>query len=221
MFDIDKIDTIKTTTQLAKIGYWPAQASLFLSEEKYSKAVALCKENLQGNTSPLSARFIYAKALYHAGQVESSEQQLHIILSKDSEHIASLKYLADIKFQQGDQFGAMSLYEQILSLEPYCTILYSSYSSIEKKKEQTTTTTITLKRQKEIRKEPSKKDLRKVLIYTETVGDLYLQQGFPGLAEEVFAHLHKKSKNPRFAEKLSLARENIKDKEHHHVKNTD
>ncbi len=218
MFDMDKDETTSTTTQLAKIGYWSAQASLFLTEEKYSKAVALCKENLQGNTSPLSARFIYAKALYHAGQVESAEQQLNIILSNDSEHIAALKCLADIKFQQGDRFGSMSLYEQILSLDPYCTILYSP---IEKKKEQTTTTTITLKRQKETTKEHSKKDLRKVLIYTETVGDLYLQQGFPRLAEEVFAHLHKKSKNPRFAEKLSLARENIKEKEHHHVKNTD
>ncbi len=217
MFDMDKNENAGTATQLAQIGYWPAQASLYLSEEKYSKAVALCKENLHGNVSPLSGRFIYAKALYHAGQIQSAEQQLNLILSNDSEHIASLKYLADIKFKQGDRFGSMSLYEQILLLDPYCTILFSP---IEKKKEQTMTTTITLKRQKEIRKEPLKKELRKVLIYTETIGDLYLQQGFPRLAEEVFTHLHEKNKNPRFAEKLSLAREHIKEKEHH-VKNTD
>lgn len=218
MFDIDKNETTDVISHLAKIGYWPAQASQYLAEEKYSKAVALCNENLQGNASPLSARFIYAKALYHAGQIESAEQQLYLILAKDSEHIAALKYLADIKFQNGDQFGSMSLYEQILSLDPLCTMLYSA---LKKEKDQTTTTTITLKRQKEETKEPSKKDLRKVLFYSETIGDLYLQQGFPRLAEEVFAHLHEKNENPRLAEKLSLARENIKEKEQHHVKKTD
>ncbi len=222
MFDIDKNDTgstaVNTTADLAKIGYWPAQASLYLAEKKYSKAVELCNENLQGNSSPLSARLIYAKALFYAGQIQSAEKQLHIILAKDSEHIAAQKYLADIKFQKGDEYGAMSLYEQILSLDPLCSMLYSV---IQKKKTETTTTTITLKRQKEIQVAPTKKDLRKVIFYSETVGDLYLQQGFPRLAEEVFAHLYETNKNPRYAEKLSLARENILEKEQHHVKKTD
>ncbi len=218
MFDIDKKDNTDTTAQLAKIGYWPATASVYLADKKYSKAVALCNENLHGNSSPLSARFIYAKALYHAGQFQSAEQQLNQILSIDSDYIAALKYLADIKFQKDDQFGAVAMYEQILSLDSNCSMLYSS---IGKKKAQTKTTTITLKRHKEIVKEPSKKDLRKVLFYSETIGDLYLKQGFPRLAAEVFAHLHEKNKNPRFAEKLSLARENIKEKEQHNVKKTD
>lgn len=209
MFDIDKHNSVNTSDQLSKIGYWPAVALQYFDEKKYSKAVELCRENLSANSSPLSARMIYAKALYHAGQIESAEKQLNIILSVDSDHLVALKYLADIKFQQDEQFTAVTMYEQILSIDPLCTMLYSE---LQKKKEQSTTTTITLKRQKE-EPQPEKKDLRKVLYYSETVGDLYLKQGYPRLAEEVFAHLYEKNNNPRLAEKLSLARENIKDKE--------
>ena len=218
MFDIDKKTTLDTTAHLAKIGYWPAVASQYLAEKKYSKAVALCNENLHNSNVPLSARFIYAKALYHAGQIETAEQQLKHIVSIDSDYLPALKYLADIKFEKDDQYGAVALYEQILILDPLCTKLYSE---LQKKKEQTTTTTITLKRQPETKEEPVKKDLRKVLMYTETVGDLYLQQGFPRLAEEVFSHLQEKNSNPRFAEKLASAREKIKEKELAYVKKTD
>ena len=217
MFDVDKNSTGDTSAYLAKIGYWPARAAQYLAEKKYSKAVALCNENLQNGQAPLSARFIYAKALYHAGQIDSAEQQLNHIVSVDSDYIAALKYLADIKFQKNDEYGAVALYEQILELDPLCSMLFSD---VNKKKEQTTTTTITLKRKLET-EEPVKKDLRKVLLYTETVGDLYLQQGFPLLAEEVFEHLYEKNTNPRFAEKLATARGKIKEKEQHHVKKTD
>ncbi len=58
-------------------------------------------------------------------------------------------------------------------------------------------------------------------MYTETVGDLYLQQGFSRLAEEIFSHLQEKNSNPRLAEKLASVREKIKEKELHNVKKTD
>ena len=212
MFDIDKHDSMNTSDQLSKIGYWPAVALQYFDEKKYSKAVELCRENLSGNSSPLSARVIYAKALYHAGQIESAEKQLNYILSIDSEHLVALKYLADIKFQQDEQFTAVTMYEQILSIDPLCSMLYSELKS-KKEESATTTTTITLKRQKEESRPETKKDLRKVLFYSETIGDLYLKQGYPRLAEEVFTHLYEKNNTPRLAEKISHARENIKDKE--------
>ncbi len=55
--------------------------------------------------------------------------------------------------------------------------------------------------------------LRPIPLYTETMGDLYLKQGYPRLAAEVFRTLNEKNENPRLAEKFAQATESIKDKE--------
>lgn len=218
MFKLDKKDSPSATHKLVEVGYWSAQASQYLHEKKYSKAVELCKENLIDNSAPLSARLIYARALYHAGQIDSAENQFYLILSLDPENLVALKYLGDIKFTLNDDFGAMTFYQKILSLDPHCTGLKSDI----KTKKTETTKTITLKRTDESTEEKEAKgELRGIPFYTETIGDLYLAQGFPRLAEEVFSVLNRKNNNPRFVDKLAKAREKIKEKEHPHVKKTD
>ena len=112
----------------------------------------------------------------------------------------------------------MTFYQKILSIDPLCKNLSTE---LEKKKEPTTKT-ITLKRTIETKTEPEpKKNLRKIPFYTETIGDLYLDQGFPRLAEEVFLQLQNNNKNPRFALKLDKAREKIKEKDSPYVKKKD
>ena len=45
----------------------------------------------------------------------------------------------------------------------------------------------------------------RIYFYTETVGDLYLAQGHPRLAAEVYRALSVHNHNPRLAEKLAEA----------------
>ena len=150
--------------------------------------------------------------------MESAEAQFFKALTCDPDNLVALKYLGDIKFAQKSEFEAMAFYWKIFAIDPNCRGVKSSLDVSSK----ATTRTITLKRADEpVPPSEVKKPLRNIPFYTETIGDLYLDQGFPRLAEEVFIEIQKHKNNPRIAEKISFAREKIKEKEASHVKKTD
>lgn len=198
--------------------YWPAIAADFVQRGKYSKAVEICRDNIKEKNQPLSGRLIYAQALFYAGQLESAENIFYDVLALDPENIAALKFIGDIKFAGGKEADAFHYYRKILSLDPHSRSLYSKL----KKNTQDKTHTITLKRPEEkvVVKEDTRPK-RDIPFYTETMGDLYLAQGFPQLARDVYAKLIKENSNSRLKEKLINSEEIIKEKDKKYVKKTD
>jgi hypothetical protein len=98
----------------------------------------------------------------------------------------------------------------VLELDPLCRGLKSRV----KKRPSAAARTITLTRCAESRPPRKKTPLRDIPFFTETIGDLYLAQGYPELAAEVFRKLNLKGDSPRIAEKLNRAEGIIKEKEH-------
>jgi tetratricopeptide (TPR) repeat protein len=198
-----------TVTSLREADYWPVAAEKYFNEERYSRTVEICREHLESDSRSLSGRIIYARALYHAGQVESAEEQFQRVLSQDPDHLVALKYIGEIKFGAGEEASAFAHWRRLLQLDPECRALCVPI----KKKEQTTMRTITLARQPEALSTRQSKNLREIPFYTETVGDLYLSQGHPRLAAEVFDKLSRESSNSRISEKLEKARSLIRERE--------
>ena len=193
--------------QLARDGYWPARAAQFLADGKYSKAVEICRKPLREGDEILSGRLIYATALYLAGQIETATEQYYRVLASDPDNMVALKYLGDIKAGDGDAPAAVNAYERILEIDPYCRGL-----KCELRKPGTETThTITLKRGEESEAVPE--GPAGIPFYTETIGDLYLRQGHPRLAAQVFSRLSAESDNPRLLEKLRAAQQKAKERE--------
>ena len=197
-------------------GHRAALAAKYLSEEKYSKAVELCKEYLADHPVSLSGRLIMARALYHAGQLESAEKQFYRVLSVDPDNLVALKYLGDLMFASGDEMGAEANWRRVLQIDPYSQALHSKVKPAKKE----TTHTITIRRPQEASVEAGQ-SLKEIPFCTETVGDLYLAQGYPRLAADVYRSLSSVSENPRLNEKLLKAEEKIKQKETSNVKKTD
>lgn len=207
--DVEKADLVR---ELSAQEYRPAQAANCLSEGRYSRAIEICKEHLREEPQSVSGRLIYALALYGAGQTDSATEQFYQVLSIDPDNLVALKHLGDIKFAEGDEVAAMANYARILEIDPRCRGLKSDLKMTEIR----TTRTITLSREAE---QPTEKETGtptrwKIHFYTETIGDLYLAQGHPRLAAEVFRTLNEKNQNPRLAEKLAQAVSRIKEKEH-------
>ena len=117
MFEFTKQSQNNSAISLIENGYWPARAQKEFDDQKYSKVVELCRDYVNNGCTLLSGRLLYAKALFHAGQVDSALQQLFHILSCDSDNIAALKYLGDCKFKQGDELGALNCYQKVWSLD--------------------------------------------------------------------------------------------------------
>ena len=199
---------LSETDRLADQGYWVAIAARRLREGKYSEVVRLCGENLEADMTPLSARLIYAQALYRSGQIESATEQFHRVLSLDPENLVALKCLGDINHASGDDFAAMANYGRVMDIDPYCRGLKSEITQARAR----TTRTITLLGRSETRTEPQDQ-LREIPFITETIGDLYLDQGHPRLAARVFRKLAESGSSPRIAEKLALAESKIKEKD--------
>ena len=196
--------------QLRAKGYWPARAAKYLQEYKYSRAVEVCQAGLAEDDVPVSGRLIYAQALYLAGEVESATKQFHEVLSRDPDNLAALKTFGDIKFSEGDEVGALAIYRRILEIDPDCRGVKTELSQSKRQ----TIRTITLNRSRHEKQSPKQEvSLRRISFFTETVADIYMQQGYPRLAAEVYRTLNEDIQNPRLADKLSKAEQNIKDKE--------
>jgi len=218
MFNPAESGDVDIVEILAQRGNPAAVAARALSEGKYSKAVEICREYLEENPNLLSARLILARALYHAGQAESAEKQFYRVLSVDPDNLVALKYLGDIRFADGDEQGALTNYRRVLEIDPYCRALSCAITTGTAEK----TRTITIRRPQETAAMPHvRPTAREIPFYTETMGDLYLAQGYPNLAADVFRNLSEKTQNPRIAQKLIQAEEKIKQKESSHVKKTD
>jgi tetratricopeptide (TPR) repeat protein len=203
---------------LSSRGYRPAMAAECLKDGRYSKAVEMCREHLSSEPESLSGRTIYARALYHAGQIRSATEQFYRVLSADPDNLVALKYLGDIKFSAGDEQGALADYRRVLAIDPYCQALCCPINVNRGE----TTRTITIHRPEEILTEAAAEHKRREIpFYTETMADLYLSQGYPRLAADVYRSLTAESQNPRLKEKLTIAEEKIKQKESSHVKKTD
>jgi len=195
---------------LAAKGYWPARAARLLDEGKYSRAVELCRANLEYSPELLSARLIFGRALYHAGQTTSAAKQFHRVIAHDPDNVAALFYLANIRFGEGDEIGALEYFGRVLEIDPECRGLACRLTERVRQ----TTRTITLARPKVASAAETSPPLRRVAFVTETIGDLYLEQGHARLAAEVYRVLNQDSRNPRLADKLARAEAVLKDKDH-------
>jgi tetratricopeptide (TPR) repeat protein len=206
--DVKNADLVR---ELSAQGYWPAQAANYLSEGRYSRAIETCKEHLGEEPKLVSGRLIYALALCRARQTKSAAEQFYRVLSVDPDNLVALKHLGDIKFNEGDEVAAMANYARILEIDPYCKGLRSDLRTTEGQ----TTRIITLSRQAESTTEKEATPPRwKIPFYTETIGDLYLAQGHPKLAAEVYRTLNERNQNPRLVEKLAQAERRTGEKEH-------
>jgi len=206
MFKEPSVGNETLVEKLSAQGYRPAQAAKYLAEGNYSRAVQICKEHLAEEPQSISGRLIYASALYHAGQTGSASEQFYQVLLLDPDNLVALKYLGDVKFAEGDEVAAMANYSRILEIDPYCEGLKSDLKDVKK----VTTRTITLSRQAESPAITQASVGRRIPFYTETIGDLYLAQGHPRLAAEVFRTLSERNHNPRLAEKLTEAERRMK-----------
>ncbi len=151
-------------------------------------------------------------ALYGAGQTDSAAEQFYRVLSLDPDNLVALKHLGDIKFAGGDETAAMANYARILEIDPHCRGLKSNLRTAEIQ----TARTITLSHEAEwaTRREAGRCSRWKIPFYTETIGELYLSQGHPRLAAEVFRTLNEENQSPRLAQRLAEAISRIREKDH-------
>ncbi len=200
---------VSLTDRLASGGYWTAIAARRLDQGKYSEAVGICQENIEREPHLLSGRLICGRAFMLSGQAESAAGQFRRVLAADPDNIVALKYMGDIAFEAGDSAAALANYARILEIDPSCRGLKADII----RRSQATTRTITLARRSESRANSDAETLREIPFYTETIGDIYLAQGYPLLAARVFRKLSENIDSPRIAEKLSLSESKIKEKD--------
>ncbi len=198
-----------TAVRLADAGYWAATAIERLDEGKYSDVIQICRENFARSPKLVSGRLAYATALHLSGQTESATDEFHHVLALDPDNQAALKYLGDIRYTSGDLAEGLACYRRILEIDPGCRGVKSSIQ----KRRTTTTRTITLARGRETLPGAEEPPLREIPFFTETMGDLYMKQGHPRLAAEVFRRLCESGSAPRLGEKLSQAESKIREKE--------
>ncbi len=190
--------------------FWPRQAEEFLEQGEYSKAIRICEKNIGSEPNLLSAKMIYAQALFGENRKADATEQLFQALSLDPDNLAALKLLGDIQYGQKDFVSAMASYSRILELDPDCRGLQCSFTT----NKIDAPPVLILERSAEPQVELSAKQyLVDAAFRTETVGDIYLKQGQLREALEIFRELATDGQNNRIAEKLSLAEKMASQKE--------
>ena len=206
--------TLRISTENANndFDFWPAQAIELLEQKEFLKVIEICEQNLTEDSGLISVKLIYARALIGAGRLADATEQLYQILAADPDHIAALKFLGDILYEQNDQVSAMANYNRVLEIDPECGGLKSEF--VPKPIEPAPAITI-VKGPETI--ETSASTESRNPFRTETVADLYLKQGQPRLAIEILKELMNGSQDSRLNEKLAAAEKVIAQKERRDV----
>lgn len=213
-------------SELAVGGYWPATVMELVKQSRWLEAVQMSREHLNDGEMSPAGRLAYAIALYRAGQIDTAAEQFRELLAHDPNNLSALKYLGDIAFAGHDDWSALANYGRVLEIDPLCTGLSST---VDRPKRREVTRTITLVRpgeetkQRELRtsvvrtQEPER---RAVVLVSETIGDLYLLQGHPRQAADVFQRLYDAHPTAELAQKLARAMDKISERESLHVAQT-
>ena len=98
---------------------------------------------------------------------------------------------------------------EVVEIDPECEGVKSDIQ----RRTPATTRTITLARRGETKADADVENLREIPFFTETMGDIYLAQGYPRLAARVFKKLMEQGDTPCIADKLSLSESKIKEKD--------
>lgn len=197
---------------LAERGYWPATASELFAAGKYSKAVDLCRRKLESEGNIVSGRVILARSLFHAGQYAEAKEQFLRVLKLDAANLVALKYLGDILYRDREEAAAMTYYRRIFEIDPHCEGLSCPIENPGKVEIRQ----LTVKRAGETAPEVESIRLREPAFITETVGDIYREQGYLQLARDVYRRLLTAGESGRIAEKLSEIEEKLNKKEGTH-----
>lgn len=197
------------SSELSRRGYWPAVAAGYLEDERYSKAVDLCRRKLEDEPQVISGRIILARSLYHAGEYKQAREQFSRILREDASNLVALKYLGDLFFREGEEAAAMAHYRRLLEIDPCCRGLACTIQRTDEVQMRQ----LTFKRAAEMVVKREKAPLSEPAFLTETIGDIYHDQGYFRLAKKVYRGLLERRDNNRIAGKLREVNEKLGKKE--------
>jgi hypothetical protein len=99
-----------------------------------------------------------------------------------------------------EAFNYLVMFDEI---DPYCRGLKSDLGAAQL--QPVRTITISHEAEPTVDDSDTSAPKWKIHFYTETIGDLYLAQGHPRLAAEVYGTLNERNPAPRLAEKLAEA----------------
>lgn len=198
----------EATVQLAQKGYAPAVAYNYFCDGKYSRAIDDCLKLLATEPDLVSVRVVLARSLFHSGQFENARKQFLAILKTDDANLRALKYLGDIAFKEGQEATAMAYYRRVFELDRFCRGLFSELN--DRQTETVRTQSLTIRKKSETVAPRRLKPLQEPAFVTETVADIYMEQGYFRLAEEVYNRLLSGGNEERIAVKLRAAEEKIK-----------
>ncbi|MCH7947004.1 MAG: tetratricopeptide repeat protein [candidate division Zixibacteria bacterium] len=221
MFTLDKF--IKAESDFGNFGnndhnnineivFWPLKAESFLNDKDYRRTIEICEANLNDSEVTLSGRLIYALALYHLKDFDQAADQFYDVLTKDPDNLTALKYLGDIHYQQEDVVTALASYSRVMELDPNTRGLKCEVAFARTEEP----STIKIVRPPETTQTVSELPADSPFM-TETMGDLYLRQGQPNLALEIFRELSRRHHDSRFKIKLAEVEEFIARKEKENV----
>ena len=212
MFTIDKILKAKSDFNDHDFEFWPLQAESFLNDKDYKRTAEICEANLNDSEDFLSGRIIYAIALYYLKDFERAADHFYTVLTNDPDNLTALKYLGDIHYKQKKVVTALASYSRVMELDPNTQGLKCEVALARTKE----ASSIKIVKPPESRQTVSELPAASPFM-TETMGDLYLKQGQPKLALEIFRELNRNSSNSHFSKRLAEVEELISRKEKENV----
>lgn len=191
----------------------PRQAGDCLTRGELARAIELATTASRTWPELVSARVILAKALFATGQFEAASDQAHEALVRDPQNLAALKILGDISATAGDDAAALSYYHRVLELDPHTGGLRSDLRGPLSGTRRKLVMARAAEEQGKQAADRAASVNRRIPFYTETLGDLYLAQGYPHLAADVYGRVGEMTGESRLREKLELALQRVQERE--------
>jgi len=98
--------------------YFAPLANEYRKSGHLDQAIALCRAHLPQQSDHMSGHVVFAQALHEAGATDEAAAVFETALSLDPENLIALRHLGDIARERGDIPGARAWYQRVFDADP-------------------------------------------------------------------------------------------------------
>lgn len=153
---------------------------------QFAEAAAVCAQGLRYHPNYISARVLLGRIYFDMGRTDESRAELESVLAQAPDNLIARKVLAGICLEQGDTEGALDRLRALLAFNPADAETRAKIAQIEA-------------RPREAQAAPSPPEgppggaepPETGILATPTLAEIYMQQGLPSKAAEVYREILK------------------------------
>lgn len=177
-----------------------ALAEVYRKNKKFDEAIEICTQGMEYHPDYPSAHMVLGRIYYDKEKLMYAKEEFNKVLKSIPDNKLALSLLGDIYMKDEDYKNARNIYKKLLFFNPNQELIKKILDEIDEKEQEKKIESTKKDEEEEQRDSDFNTD---EIVPTETLGDLFLSQGYKEIALSIYETLNKEKPNETLLKKIT------------------